>query len=512
VLGAGSIGGGALGGKVVDFDDLGGDIGGLGTRVLAGAIPRDIPVEVRTNGTPMVDWRVMQRWGINQSLLPKNTVIRNQPPSLWKEHKKFIVTATAILLAQALTIAGLLLQRSLRRKAELAARENQAARALLAAIVESSEDAIIRKDLTGKIVTWNSGAERLFGYSAAEAIGKPISVIIPPALLSEEERILDRIKRGQPIHFYETVRMREDGTPVEVSLAISPIKDEEGNIIGASKICRDITGRRRAEAEIQRQHTELAHVTRVSTMGQLSSALAHELNQPLGAILRNAEAAEVFLQNESPDLDEVRAILADIRKDDQRAGTVIDRMRTLLKRRSLESSCLDLRELLEDTVALARPDALARKVELKLELPARLPVVRGDRVHLQQVVLNLILNGMDAMNGSLHAPRLLTIRAANSNGASAEISVSDCGIGIEPEATSRIFEPFFTTKANGMGMGLAISRTIIEAHGGRIWAENNAVRGATFTFRLPADKEETVDALANSVPSIQTSTSVSVDS
>jgi len=245
--------------------------------------------------------------------------------------------------------------------------------------------------------------------------------------------------------------------------------------------------RRRAEAEILNQRTELAHVTRVSTMGQLTSALAHELNQPLGAILRNAEAAEIFLQNEKPDLEEIRAILADIRKDDERAGGVIDRMRSLLKKRSLELKSLDLAELLAETVTLARSDARARQVSVTLQLPAKLPAIRGDRVHLQQVLLNLILNGMDAMTDGAKAGRILTVHAKTTDDNNVEIAVSDCGTGIPADKVAHLFEPFFTTKPNGLGMGLAISQTIIEAHGGKIWGGNNTTRGAVFKFTLQAN-------------------------
>jgi signal transduction histidine kinase len=221
-------------------------------------------------------------------------------------------------------------------------------------------------------------------------------------------------------------------------------------------------------------------------MGHLASALAHEINQPLGAILRNAEAAELFLQREKPDLDELRAIVSDIRKDDQRAGGVIDRMRSLLQRRSLESSPLDVRELLEETVAIARPDARARSVRLSLELPARLPAVRGDRVHLQQVLLNLILNAMDAMAAGDNGERSVVVRATELQDGEVEVQVRDFGTGVPADKIGRVFEPFFTTKPTGMGMGLAISRTIIEAHGGTIRVENNPNnRGATFIFTLP---------------------------
>ena len=245
--------------------------------------------------------------------------------------------------------------------------------------------------------------------------------------------------------------------------------------------------RQRAEAVILNQRMELAHVTRVSAMGQLTSALAHELNQPLGAILRNAEAAEIFLQKENPDLEEIRAILADIRKDDQRAGSVIDRLRTLLKRRSLELIPLELGELLHETVKLAESDARARQVNLVLQVPENLPAVRGDRVHLQQVLLNLILNGMDAMASVPKLQRLLTVSAKTAKDGNVEVSVSDCGKGIASDKLDRLFEPFFTTKPEGMGMGLAISQTIIEAHGGEIWGGNNPGRGAIFIFTLPVE-------------------------
>ena len=193
----------------------------------------------------------------------------------------------------------------------------------------------------------------------------------------------------------------------------------------------------------------------------------------------------MFLQAGQPDLNEVRAILADIRRDDQRAGQVIERMRLLLKRRSLESHPLDLREVVEDTVTLVRPDLLARQVTLTLDLPGWLPLVPGDRVHLQQVLLNLLLNAMDAMNGHPGAERRLTVRVKAGLPGWLEVTVSDAGTGLPPEESPRLFEPFYTTKPNGMGMGLAISRTIIEAHGGKIRAENNPGPGASFIFTLP---------------------------
>ena len=240
----------------------------------------------------------------------------------------------------------------------------------------------------------------------------------------------------------------------------------------------DITERKRVQQELNRQREELAHAGRVSAMGQLASALAHELNQPLGAILRNAEAAELFLQASPPDMEEVAAILADIRKDDRRAGDVIDRMRALLKRREPQMSNLDINLLVEEVAGLVRPDAEARKVKLAMEMTPGASFVRGDRVQLQQVLLNLMLNAMDAMHDRGREDRRVSVHSRHVDGL-VQVAVSDNGDGISPENLKRLFDPFFTTKPDGMGMGLAISQTIIQAHEGRITAENNPAGGAT---------------------------------
>ena len=265
--------------------------------------------------------------------------------------------------------------------------------------------------------------------------------------------------------------------------------DATGQPVRVRGVSRDVSAPKQAEQETQLLRREVAHVARVTMMGQLASALAHEINQPLGAILRNAEAAELFMQNASPDLDEIRAIIADIRKDDQRAGAVIDRMRGMLKRQPLNTKALEVGELVGEVWALVRAEAAARQVKLEVDVPDDLPPVRGDRVHVQQVLLNIILNGIDALNGASRGERRISVIALLNGSQTVEIAVSDTGTGIPVDKLAQVFDPFFTTKPNGMGMGLPISRTIIEAHGGRFWAENNSSKGATFRFTLPIAKE-----------------------
>ena len=324
----------------------------------------------------------------------------------------------------------------------------------------------------------------LLGFDAEERItfADFLSRVHADDREASERRIRLALERCEPYDDEYRLALTTDG---ERWMAASGRveRTESGVAWRMQGVIREITARKQAQAEKSLLHREIAHVGRVSMMGQLASALAHEINQPLGAILRNAEAAELFMQHDSPDLDETRAILADIRKDDQRASAVIDRMRSLLRRQELETRTLDVGEFIGDVTALARSDAATRRVKLVVEVPSDLPAVRGDRVHLQQVLLNLIINGMDAISDGAEGDRCVNL-SARRDGNEVEIAVSDTGSGIPSEQLAHVFEPFFTTKANGMGMGLPISRTIIEAHDGRLWAENNG-RGASFRFTLP---------------------------
>ena len=254
----------------------------------------------------------------------------------------------------------------------------------------------------------------------------------------------------------------------------------------AFDLSRDILVSRRAQLESEELRRELAFAGRVSLMGLLASALAHELNQPLAAILRNAEAAELLLNEPVPDIDEVRDIVTDILRDDRRAAAVIDRLRALLKRRTVELHPIAVDGMVQDVIALVRASASARHTALDCVVAPNLPAAAGDRVHLSQVLLNLIVNGMDAMDEAQEQVRRVTVGARAAADGMIEVSVTDAGPGVQSQDIGKVFDPFFTTKSNGMGMGLPISRTIIEAHGGRIWAENNANgRGATFRFTLP---------------------------
>jgi PAS domain S-box-containing protein len=252
----------------------------------------------------------------------------------------------------------------------------------------------------------------------------------------------------------------------------------------------DITDQKRAEATLRRNLEEIAHLNRAAAMGELTASLAHELNQPLAAILSNAQAASRFLGGESPDLAQVRECLTDIIADDKRAGAVIQRLRALLKKGEFQASVVDLNEVVGDVIRLVGHDALLRNAFIRFEpLPGLHPVL-GDRIQLYQVVLNLIMNGLEAASEPAPRDRWLLARTAESNSGTVELTVEDSGKGIAESDLSRVFEPFFTTKQKGLGMGLSISRSIVQAHGGRIWAENSAEGGAIFRCMLPVAQQK----------------------
>jgi len=265
------------------------------------------------------------------------------------------------------------------------------------------------------------------------------------------------------------------------NVSVLPLQRSEG---GAVIYRQDITAQQRARLEAERLQRDLTHVGRVTTMGEMAAALAHELNQPLTAILSNAHAGERYLAQAAPPLGEVREILQDVAGDARRAGDVIQRLRSLLRKDEARFLPLDVNQVVRDIAGLVHTDAILRNLAIDLDLAPALPPVRGDRVQLQQVLLNLVLNGMEAV-GPHGEGRRLVVQTLQAEG-TVRVAVRDQGPGIPAAELARIFDTFYTTKPNGMGMGLAISRSIVEAHGGRIWAENNPDRGATFSFTLPA--------------------------
>lgn len=267
-------------------------------------------------------------------------------------------------------------------------------------------------------------------------------------------------------------------------------RSEQGQPLHVRGVSVDITARRQAQIELQRHRDELALFQRVSAMGQLSLTLAHELNQPLGAIIRNAEAGETFLRQGTSDPAELREILIDIQDDGRRAAEVISHMRSMLRHGDLHFDAIEVHELVEQVADLLKIEIEARHATLHRALPDGLPKVRGDRVQLQQVLLNLMLNSLDALDARETGDRRIEIEAGEVEGGLIEMAIKDTGTGIDPDQLPHLFDLLLTTKAEGRGIGLAISRTIVDAHGGRIWAENSPDGGACIRLQLPIWREE----------------------
>ena len=394
----------------------------------------------------------------------------------------------------------------------------------LAAIVASSSDAIVSTSLDGTITTWNQGAEAIFGYRPDEVIGRPIFLLAAPGREDEMPLMLDRVRRGERIEHYETMRQSKDGRQIAVSLTISPICDINGWIVGASKIARDITSRKCAEAELfhltetleqqvaertaeleqanQRLRVEIAereqadarllelqselfHAVRLSAVGQMAGSLAHELNQPLAAATNFVNAARRLLASgERAKVNTAQEVMAEAAAEVLRAGQIIRRLRDFVALGKTDRQPENLIALIEESSALALTGAGAAGVQAFFRFDPKAVRVFANRIEIQQVLVNLIRNALDAM--AVCARRELEVRTTLLDEETIEIAVADSGPGISRDVRHRLFEPFVSTKANGMGLGLSICRSIIEAHGGRLRSEPNPGGGAIFRFTLPS--------------------------
>ena len=371
-----------------------------------------------------------------------------------------------------------------RRRAE---DELRASETRFRTLVDHASDAFFLSDERGIIIDVNRRACESSGYTRDELIGKTAADLDAEL---DMNWIRERHARGEDVVTFESRYRRKDGTLFPSEVRTRVFRSEDGHRF-AIALVRDITDRKISEQALREAQAALAHVTRVTTLGEVTASFAHELNQPLAAITNNASACRALLASGRQERGELQEVLGDIVADAERASAIIERVRALAKRSTPERAELRLVDVVKDVLALAAAEFAARHVSICTDMPADLPVVVGDRVQLQQVLLNLVINGMDAMSSVEEAERKLAIvgQLDEQDGHPAvRISVQDRGIGLQPEETDRLFEAFYTTKPHGMGLGLAISRSIIEVHGGRLWAESNLDRGAVFCFRLLAAK------------------------
>jgi PAS domain S-box-containing protein len=478
---------GLIGGALQDFSETGREAAALAFRVLAGERPPLLlPPDPRAHPL-LVNWRALKKWHVSESRIPGEATVLYRDPSLWEQHPRLIVATAAIVGLQSLLIVGLIIQRSKLKRAEAALRESGQHMGLAAS---AAELAMWTWDILRDQIWTTDKGNALFGFAKSDKINFDRFLdALHPEDRETVRRAVAKAMNGDG-EYESAYRVVLSDGQVRWIAGRGRVEFGDGKPLRMRGVSLDITERRQAELEAARQRTDLAHASRLAIVGELTASIAHEINQPLGAILSNAETAEILLQSKQPHLEEIQHILADIRKDDLRASEVIRRMRELLRKRELEFKLIDLNVVASDVFRFVDGETHRRGVEIEKQFADTLPVVRGDVIHLQQVLLNLILNGMEAMSESSKSNRRLTIRTAYDGKGNIEVAVEDSGPGIPSERLPRLFDSFFTTKTHGMGLGLSIVRSIVEAHGGRIWAENNASGGACFRFTLPVNGKE----------------------
>lgn len=460
------LGTGIVGGHMTSFVEMGRATRRIIDQLLAGVAVGDLSVPASLPAQPHFDWRELQRWRIEARRLPAGSVIHYRPPTLWQQYRVQVLLALAVMLVQALLIAGLLTQRRLRRQAADALDVSEqrmdiasAAAQLTAFDLDLSEgsEAQFRQWLDFVHPADRERVERSFHQAAAE----------PGCQIEVEFR-----RFGENGGFrWHAVRGQRAA----------------GNAPHFTGISMDISQRKEAELQAEADRTALTRLSRIALAGQLSAAIAHQLNQPLAAILGNAETAcRLFERGDAADRGELREILDDIVAEDHRAAEIIRRLGALYKHGESELVEMDLNALVRETKLLMQTSFAQRHVHLMLRLEEPLPPVTGSRIPLQQVLLNLLLNAADAMAQIAEDQRQVAVRTWFDPVAGEVLaSVADRGPGIAPEDLRRVFEPFWTTKAGGVGVGLAICQSIVKSHGGRIWAENAPGGGAVFSFALP---------------------------
>ena len=474
------MGWGTIGGSLLSFEAEGAYAAKTALDILDKKIVLTKPeTTFPSSKTYMFDWRQLRRWKLSEAALPKGSIVINRELTFW-DFKYYIIGGLAFVLLETTLIIFLIVQKRRKKVTEESLRRKTEE---LDQFFNVSLDLLSIANTDGYFLRLNPAWERTLGYTSEELLAKRFLEFVHPDDMDSTLKALSSLASRQKVFYFETRYRCKDGTYRWLQWSSSPA----GNLIYSA--ARDVTENKRVEAEAFQARSQLFQLDRLSRMGELTASLAHELNQPLAAILSNAQAGLRFLQSGKIDLDELREILQDITQDDQRAGSVIRSLRSMVKREEVERKPVILNNVLNDVVQIFHTESVFRNVRVETELDGSLPPVLGDKVQLQQVVLNLILNAADAMSENPPEQRkiILCTRVKDDR---VRVTVRDFGAGVDQANLERIFEAFFTTKGAGLGMGLNICRAVVEAHGGRIRAENNPDRGATFVFELPAIRNQ----------------------
>jgi PAS domain S-box-containing protein len=483
------LGRGIVGGHLMSFTEQGRLAGEMGRRVLNGEKPENIPIVYEGADVYEFDWRQLKRWGLKESDLPPGSLVRFKEPSLWESHKREVIGTGAAFSVLSLLVVGLLINLGRRRIADKKLRQAELKYRIVADFTYDWEY-WQNPDGTWRYVS--PACERISGHRPEEFLGRP--GLLRDIIVSEDRDRWDRhncnAQKDPGDREIQFRIKRPDGSIRWIEHDCQPVNDDAGEFIGVRASNRDITERRQAEMSEQQHREQLTHVARVATMGELTASLAHEVNQPLNAVMNNAQAALRFLHREQPDLEEVGEALGDIVRDGKRAAEVIQRLRQFLRPGEMHAQAVVINQLIMETAALTRNEFQGSNIRIRFSLTDNLPLVWADRIQIQQVVLNLLMNAKEAMDQAGTNPREILVMTEQEDEETVKVSFRDRGPGLTSENLEKIFEPFYTTKTAGMGLGLAISRSIIASLGGRVWAAPNPDQGITLAFTLPIFKED----------------------
>lgn len=474
---------GTMGGYIASIEEMAKQSAQLLSRLLHGEGPEALAPAAVVPNAYILNMHQLRRFGFEESAIPPDAILRYRQPTLWEAYRWQIVLVVVLLLTQAALIAALLVQLRVRRQAQSELHESEQRMSLVA--VATSLGMWVQ-DIPGQTFWANAQQRELLGIGASEAYDfqRFLAAVHADDRSAVQEAIGRALESGGEFEVRYRVPLANGAVRWLASRGQVEV-DARGRTVSMRGVTADVTANNEAELSAQQHRNELAHLSRVAMLGQLSGSLAHELNQPLTAILSNAQAALRFLKADTADLDEIREILVDIVADDQRAGDVIRRLRALFERGEAKQEPLDLNELIREILRLLHSDLVSRNISIATEFEAGLPTIHGDRVQLQQLLLNLTLNACEAMADTPAVERRLVFRTESNDQHEVVVRVADRGKGIAPDQLERIFEPFVSSKELGMGLGLAICRSIVAAHGGRLWATRNADLGATLSFMLP---------------------------
>ncbi len=464
------LGHGIVGGSAWRFEEDARRMAAMASQLASGRTVRDVrPAQLTFR--PLLDWRQLQRWNISASQIPQDAEIRFKDPTAWDRYRWYIVGAIAIVAFQGLTIAALVIQRSRRREAQ----------ARNVAILQAIPDVMCLLDRNGVYVDLYAPEDRKEGapLDPASVIGRRMRDVLPRTVADAFEHAFLRVKAGEsPVVIEYAVRLPQAERQYEARMV--PCGSDE-----ILAVVRDVTDRKQAEQALNRTQADLARVSRLTALGEFAASIGHEVRQPLTAVLLNARTSLRWLSERAPDLSQIRAALLDIIDAGQRADDVITRNRELFRHQRVQKGPIDLNEIVHETAVLARQRLQANRVSLVTSLADGLPPADGDRVELQQVLLNLTSNAIDAMESVQPAERRIAITTSLARDGLLQVAVSDTGVGLAGVDTQQMFTISYTTKSRGSGVGLSVSRAIVDAHGGELWAEQNNGAGATFYFTIP---------------------------